>query len=250
MVAAGVGGLAGSAAALNVDDDTVIVSSSDRIQEGIDNATQNDSIDTVQIEEGEYTLSNSVVIDGSGATGLTVESAGDRSNTTITYEADNGTPAFAADAEGVTIRGLTIERGGESSTVAQGVRVAASSVEVSDNVINSTNNNDQTDNGILVTDQDSNGDPVENNVTGVTLTGNNVNGFPVGIATATQTSEDTVQDLTISSNKLNNNGVGVGFSERDGAAALGDEIDVTGNTLDGNGVGVYIFGDEVPCFAA
>ncbi|MFD1570789.1 hypothetical protein [Halorubrum laminariae] len=235
--------MAGSAAGVSIDGDTVTVAPDESIQTGIDEAIGNDSVDTVQIE-GDHTLDSSIVIAGPGAEGLTIESAGSRSDTTISYSADDGTPTFAIDADGVTVRDLTIERGGESTTVAQGVRVAASSVEVSGNVITSTNDTDQTDNGVIVTDENSSGESVGSDVAGVTVLDNEINGFPVGVAAATQTGENTVSDLTISGNDLYSNGVGVGLSQVAGAADFGDQIDIDSNTFDGNGVGVYVFGED------
>ncbi|TKR25318.1 CARDB domain-containing protein [Natronomonas salsuginis] len=247
------GGVAfvGSASAQTNNADIVVDedwSEPDAVPDGYDDATNsiNEAVglagsgDTIHVKSGTY--DESVIVDVSN---LMVKSVGSAEETVITRSVNDGTPTVAIDADGVVLDGFTIERGGASTTTAQGVRVAASDVEVRNNHVEHTNDDDQTDNGVLVTDRDSNGDPVSSNVSDVLIRNNTISGFPVGAAVATQEDNDnTVRELDISNNELSSNGVGVGFSQAVGATDLGDGLSTDGNTFDGNGYGVYIFGDD------
>ena len=202
---------------------------------------------TISVRPGTY--NESVRINTSD---VTLTATGSRANTTIRHDASDGTPTVAVDAADVVVEGFSIKTGGTSSTSPQadrGVRVAAPGVEIRGNIIQQPGD-DTAPNGILVTNQESTGAPVESRVDGVRVVNNEVGNFRsgVGIVSREANASTTIRNVTIAENTLGGdvagNQLGIGIVERTGSSDLGDEIDLADNTFDGNGIGVYIFGDE------
>ena len=196
---------------------------------------------TIEFSAGEY---DPIAISDTHPENLTIQPVA-TDPVTIAQNADTGTPTVAINQNGTTITGVTVDRGGESRNIAQGIRIAASNVTVTEATVRHSNNTDTTDNGVLISDRASGDSQVENNVTNVTIEDTTVADFPTGVAVATQKDDsNTVNQLTISNTTLNNNTIGVGFSQVETATDLGDELVIDNTTFDQNGVGVYIFGDE------
>jgi surface glycoprotein (TIGR04207 family) len=232
MVAAGVGGFAGSAAA---DGHIITVDQNgDGDYTSIDSALDNaDPDDRIEIENGTYSNSAGITI---GTEGVTLTAA-DGADPTIEVAPSSvsGTAAVDIQATGVTVSNLTIERiaaDGRASDAghAQGIIVSRSGATIKDNdVVGDLSGSDSDTfdrfDGITVIDPDDG--PTTDNID---ISDNDVSGFDTGVVITTFYGGD-VSDVTISNTDTTNNRIGFVAKTHGGSISgiSGSNNDFTGN---------------------
>ncbi len=204
------------------------------IQGGVDAAQEGD---TIFVESGDY--EEAVEVDTGDLTLYGVD------DPLVYYMEDDGTPAFSIEAAGVEMQGFEVHRGGQSQSIAQGIRVSASDVLVANNAVRGVSD-DETDQGISVLDGYGE-DPVET-TSNVTLYKNYVHGFPSAVGVATQEEGAGLTDVNIVENTLENNGLGIGVTEFNEDSGKPQNVDIVGNVIDNSGfdegVGLWIFSND------
>ncbi len=200
------------------------------IQAAVDAAN---SGDTIQVEDGTY--NESVTISTSD---LTLESVNGSDSTTIRLDEASSTPVVQIEASTVTVDGFSIERL-NGDTFAQGVSIRATDgVTISNNDITQTGGT-QPQQGILITD--NRGDQGTN--TNTVVDNNEISDFDHGVAISTQdTNTGGISSASITNNTLNNNVIGVKFSDfGDTGETL--NADISDNDINSNQDGVRVLDD-------
>ncbi|OYR52924.1 right-handed parallel beta-helix repeat-containing protein [Halorubrum sp. Ea8] len=185
---------------------------------------------TVSISEATY--DESVTVDTEG---VTLEAA-DGASPTIRFapSAVDGTPTISVTADNTSVQGLTVERvaaDGRSSegSHAQGIRVDASNVVISDNVVTGDREteNNRFD-GIVVLDTDS------STTQNVTITGNDVTGFYGGV-TITTYYGGGIDSVDVNGNTIGSNAYGIVAKTHTGSNTQPMNVDLSGgNTFNDN----------------
>lgn len=158
---------------------------------------------------------------------------------TIRFESDSGQPTVKVDSDNVALSGFTVERAPDSgrtdsSNFAQGIRIAASNVYVTHNVVRGELSDVQ-NKGVMVLDDGK-------ELTNIAIRNNEVEGFEGGIST-TLAYGGSIAGVNVENNAASNRTDGVNVATLvDGASP--SDVEIVGNDVSSNAVGIRVYGAD------
>jgi hypothetical protein len=183
------------------DMETLKVNESSSIQEALDTANPND---TIQVSQGTYVenlaIGKSVSIEGAG-----------KEKTTVTFTGEgtsDGTATVSIESSDVTLSQMTVERNQNADRNVNGGHVQGISVEGSNTVIEKVNVRTDREEGYERFDGIVVFDGSGNNVSNVQVSQVDVSGFYTGFV-ATQANENSVSDVRLTESAISGNTYGV-----------------------------------------